>query len=116
MINFREIFNPEYSFIFVILILILTVMIFILHKNTKESIHILGKFVLISGVITLLIAIVLELGINTFIPYNYKIFVQVISKNLSVNLLYNAIENIIIGLGLLLLSKILFYNKSLVKS
>lgn len=107
MTNFREIFNPDYSQFLILIILGLVGLIFIFNRNIKESLRVTGKAILLSGIVTLVIAIIINLGINTFIPYNYKIFIQVISSSLFKNLLYSALEGIILGIALLLISKFL---------
>ena len=115
MINFRNIFNPSYSYFMLIFILVLAIIICLVNQNIKTSLNTLGKTILISGIITLAFALLIELGINTLITYNYKIFVKVISNSLFVSLLYSAVISIVIGFFFLVLSKVEFKKTSQIK-
>ena len=115
MINFRNIFNPSYSYFMLMFILVLVILICLLNQNIKSSLKTLGKTILISGIITLVLSLLIELGINAFVTYNYKIFVKVISDSLFVSLLYSAGVSIVIGFLLLVLSKVEFKKTSQIK-
>ena len=67
MINFREIFNPSYSYIGLIIIAILVILLIVLEK--KKSIRIIGYSCLSSGLVLLLIYFIGNLIINN-IPVN----------------------------------------------
>lgn len=114
MINFRQIFNPDYNFIGLILIVVLILLILGFNKDLKYGIKVIGKTSLIAGLITLFIAFLLNFSIQNFIPYNYQIFIQVISNNLYQNYLYASVLTILLGGICLIASKInLDKNKKL---
>ena len=105
MINFRYIFNPSYSILGVILILIIIVLIFTINKNNNDSLRIIGKTILISGIISLIIDGLIYLITNNIIPSKYKIFVEVISNNLFKNIIYMSIISITLGTIAIAISK-----------
>ncbi|MCI6265333.1 MAG: hypothetical protein MR598_00615 [Erysipelotrichaceae bacterium] len=107
MINFRNIFNPSYNYIGLLIILILIVLIIWLNHDIKDSLKKIGKTAIISGLITLIIGFLLNLIINNLVPYQYKIFIQVISQNVFNNLILASIVTIILGIILFSITKIL---------
>lgn len=106
MINFRELFNISYSYFMILIIFVLIGMIILINHNLKSSLKTIGITVLISGIITLVLALIIELGINILISYQYKIVIQVISNSLFINLLYGAGISISLGSLCIVLSKL----------
>lgn len=106
MINFREIFNPNYTIIGLIIIIALIILIFVFNKDTKQSLNLLGKTAIITSIITFLISLILKLGIDILIPYNYKLLIQVISNNLLKSYINSSILILIIGIILFIFSKL----------
>lgn len=104
MINFRTIFNPTYSYLGLILIILLIIAIILMNNNLKSSFKIIGNTFLISGTITLLVALMINTSINILITSPYKIFIQVISNNLWKNLIYGTILSILSGVILIIIS------------
>ena len=92
MINFREIFNPSYSYIGVIIIGILVVILITLEK--KKSIKVIAYSTLASGIVLLLIYLIGNLIINNI---SYKILIEIITNNFFESLIIIAILNIAIG-------------------
>lgn len=105
MINFRDVFNPSYTFVGFILIAILIVLILLLNNNLKYSLSIIGKTSIIAGTITLVVALLAKLGLNTLLPYHYKIFVEVISDNVFTSCIIGSIISILIGIVAVLIPK-----------
>ena len=101
MINFRNIFNINNSYLLLFITSILFILLALVLKNNKKFIYISSKINLISGFIT--IAIILKLIINKF-GIN-KIFIEVISNNIFNNLLYIGFTNLLIYITLIIISK-----------
>ena len=98
MINFREIFNPNYSFIGLLFIALIITIILFINKNIKYSIHLIGKTLLISGIITLILSLLLKTGFDLIFPSQYKFFAEIITNNLFKNYLYFSIFTMVIGI------------------
>ncbi len=109
MINLREIFNSTYSIIGLIIITILILLILFLNKNIIQSFKDIGITLVIAGIISLGILYIINYIINEIIPYEYKIFTDVIRKNLEKNFTYYAIISIIIGI--LMVTSSIIINK-----
>lgn len=92
MINFREIFNPSYSYIGLLLVIALIILIIIIEK--KRSMKIIGYSCLSSGIVLLLIYLIGNLIIGSF---SYKIFIQIITNNFFSSIVMLSILNICIG-------------------
>lgn len=92
MINFREIFNPSYSYIGLIIIAILVITLIVLEK--KRSIKIIGYSCFTSGIVLLLIYLLGNLIINN---YSYKFFIEIITNSFFGSLVIISILNICIG-------------------
>lgn len=92
MINFREIFNPSYSYIGLIIIAVLIISLIALEK--KKSIKVIAYSTLASGLVLLLIYLVGNLIINNI---SYKILIEIITNNFFESLIIIAILNIAIG-------------------
>lgn len=107
MINFREIFNPNYNFIGLLFIALLMMIILLLNRNIFYCLKVIGKTFLISGMITLFLDFILYLGLNMVLISYYKIIIQVISNQVLKNCLYYSIISIMIGIVLIVFSKIM---------
>ena len=92
MINFREIFNPSYSYIGLILIFIIVILIILLEK--KKSIRIIGYSCLSSGLVLLLIYFIGNLIVSN---NSYKFFIEIITNSFFGSLVILSILNICIG-------------------
>lgn len=111
MINFREIFNPSYTYIGPVIIILLILLICLLLRDFSKSSKVIGKIILTSGIITLGFALITELLINNMISYNYKLFIKIISDSLFKNLLLSASVAIILGICLLIFPKLKKTNR-----
>ena len=107
MINFREIFNPNYNFIGLLFMALLMMIILLLNRNIFYCLKVIGKTFLISGMITLFLDFILYLGLNMVLISYYKIIIQVISNQVLKNCLYYSIISIMIGIVLIVFSKIM---------
>lgn len=107
MINFREIFNPNYNFIGLLFMALLMMIILLLNRNIFYCLKVIGKTFLISGMITLFLDFILYLGLNMVLISYYKIIIQVISNQVLKNCLYYSIISIMIGIVLIIFSKIM---------
>ncbi|MDY4996645.1 MAG: hypothetical protein SO108_02915 [Bacilli bacterium] len=107
MINFREIFNPNYNFIGLLFVALLMMIILLLNRNIFYCLKVIGKTFLISGMITLFLDFILYLGLNMVLISYYKIIIQVISNQVLKNCLYYSIISIMIGIVLIVFSKIM---------
>lgn len=110
MTNFRTIFNPSYSFIGILTIIIITILIIFNNKDLKKSFHQIGKISLITSIIIFIISNIIKFTLNIMIPYQYKIFIQVISKNIFWYIMIFSLIGIILGLIFYISSKF-FYEK-----
>lgn len=107
MINFREIFNPNYNFICLLFMALFMMIILLLNRNIFYCLKVIGKTFLISGMITLFLDFILYLGLNMVLISYYKIIIQVISNQVLKNCLYYSIISIMIGIVLIVFSKIM---------
>lgn len=107
MINFREIFNPNYNFIGLLFVALFMMIILLLNRNIFYCLKVIGKTFLISGMITLFLDFILYLGLNMVLISYYKIIIQVISNQFLKNCLYYSIISIMIGIVLIVFSKIM---------
>lgn len=107
MINFREIFNMNYSFIGIILIFIIIMIIMLLNKNIWYSTKLIGKSFIISGIIGLIINLIIYIGNKVIVMGNLKIFINIIISNVIKNLLIFSLISIIMGSLLIMLSSFL---------
>ena len=99
MINYRNIFNPTYSYIGIMVIIAIAILILISEKNILLSIYQISRTSLISGTISLIIGILINFLIQFIITNPYKIFITIITRNLIKNLyFYSAIIIIISGI------------------
>lgn len=110
MINFRTIFNPDYTFIGIIAIILIVLLIIWNNHNLQKSLHQIGIICLVSSIFTLIFTILIKFVLNQMIPYQYKLFIQVISENVFGYSTMLSIIGIIIGLFLLAISKFFFSN------
>ena len=105
MINYRNIFNPSYNYIGLILIFALIGLIFLNNRNIKKSFQQIGIITTCSGLITLIIAFLLNFLVDLALPQQYQIFIEVISANISKNCLHTSLIAILIGGALLIINK-----------
>ena len=110
MINYRELFNPNYSYISIIIISFLIFLIVLNNRNTKKSIHQIGCICLISSIIMLGLSFLIKLLVNQMIPYQYKIFIQVISENFFTYSITLSIIGIALGIFLIAIAKFFFHT------
>lgn len=106
MINFRKYFNPSYNYIGLLIIAVLILLIILINQDIKNSIKKIGTASLISGLITLLGGFFVNFLLDILIPYQYQIFIQVISKNIFNHLLLASITAIFLGLIAMIFSKL----------
>lgn len=111
MINYRNIFNPNYNYIGIILIIIMVIILVILTNNTRKIINSLGKILLISGILTLVISLSISFITSVVVPSTYQLFLEIITSKLQTNMLSQSLLIIAIGTLLLLIEKIFFKPK-----
>lgn len=92
MINFREIFNMNYSYIGLIIIGILMIILILLDKN--KSLKVIGYSFLVSGITMGLMFILGNLLVNSF---SYSFFIKIITNNFFNSIIIFSIISIIIG-------------------
>lgn len=97
MINYRQIFNPDYNYIGIILIAIIALIIILVQKHTISSIYQIVESSLIAGTITLIATFLLNFIMSFLIISNYKIFIEVITKNVISSLYFYSIILIVIS-------------------
>lgn len=100
MINFREIFNSSYGYLFLVIIFVLFLILIFVKREILGSFKVVSNILFISGILCLVISIVFRLGVKLFIDSSYQIFVRVISDNLCSSLLYRGIIHILISIVL----------------
>lgn len=106
MINYRQIFNPQYNYIGIIIILILILIIYFIQKNIFTTIKQINKIFQIVSTLMLIITLILNLIIDKLLIANYKIFIEIITKNIINNLYFYSITTIIISIFIMLIIKI----------
>lgn len=106
MINFRKYFNPSYNYIGLLIIALLILLIIFINQDIKNSIKKIGTVSLVSGLITLLGGFFVNFLLDILISYKYKIFIQVISKNVFNHLLLASLIAIILGIIAIIFSKL----------
>ena len=97
MINFRTIFNPNNTYIGFIIILAISLIIIIIRKDIKESIYQISKTCIISSIITLIFAFITSIIIDVFMINSYKVFIEVITKNILSSIYFYSIVLLIIS-------------------
>lgn len=110
MINFRTIFNPSYNYIGLIIIIIINLLIILNNKNLQKSLHQIGVIGMLSSLFTLIISMLIKFILNNMIPYQYKLFIEVISENVFQTITTLSVIGIILGLLCMAISKF-FFNK-----
>lgn len=103
MINFREIFNPSYNIVGLVIIILLIVVLFLLERNMKDFFKNVGMIGIRTGIVSLVLGLVVSFVLN-FLPHSYKIFVEVISDNVIKGILSSSVVVLIIGIFLYLIS------------
>ena len=106
MINYRNIFNPNYSYIGLIIILLLIIMFIVLQKDLLKSISHISEISLISSVTTLVMTLILNLITKFILIGSYKVFIEIITKNLIANLYLYSLIVIVISILLIGIVKI----------
>ena len=112
MINYRNIFNSSYNYIGQMIIIILSLLIIIIEKDTVSSIYRISKYTFISGIVILSLALLSNFIMEFLIFNSYKVFIEIISKNLIENLYFYSIIIIIISGIINLMLKTLNNTKS----
>ena len=97
MINFRTIFNPNNTYIGFIIILAISLIIIIIRKDIKESIYQIIKTSIISSIITLIFAFITSIIIDLFMINSYKVFIEIITKNILNSIYFYSIVLLIIS-------------------
>ena len=97
MINFRTIFNPNNTYIGFIIILAISLIIIIIRKDIKESIYQISKTSIISSIITLIFAFITSIIIYLFMINSYKLFIEIITKNILNSIYFYSIVLLIIS-------------------
>lgn len=112
MINYRSIFNPSYNYIGLIVITIIILIIIFLQKDLLTSIYKISKLCLISSLITLAIGLLLNFIIEFFIISSYKIFIEIITKNVISSLYLYSLIIIITSVILIIILKTTMKNSN----
>lgn len=112
MINYRNIFNTSYNYIGLILIFVLALIIIVIEKDTVSSVCRISKYAFISGIITLVLALFSNFIIEFLVFNRYKVFIEIITKNLINNLYFYSIIIIITSGIINLMLKTLSNTKS----
>ena len=97
MINFRTIFNPNNTYIGFIIILAISLIIIIIGKDIKKSIYQISKTCIISSIITLIFAFITSIIIDLFMINSYKVFIEIITKNILNSIYFYSIVLLIIS-------------------
>lgn len=97
MINYRNIFNPSYNYIGLIIIAIIALLIIIIKKDIQASLYQISKSCLIAGIVILVLNLILNFIMEFLIISNYKILIEIITKNIIRNLYFYSIAIIIIS-------------------
>ena len=97
MINYRQIFNPSYNYIGLIVIVLLVLTIIIIKKDILESIQEIAESCLIAGIVILIMNLILNFMIDFFVFNSYKVFIEIITNNVIKNLYFYSITIIIIS-------------------
>lgn len=93
------------------LIALISILLYFIVKDKTEYLNKLGKVAIISGVIILFLGLIINILLNTFLN-NFNILK--ISSLIFEKFIYNSIILLVIGIILLLLSKII--NKKKIKT
>lgn len=98
MINFREILNPSYNFVGLLLISLLLMVILLVNKNIKYAGKLIGNTFVVSGIITLGIDLLLSFVLKLILTSYYKVIIEVITTNLLKECFYYSLISIILGI------------------
>ena len=92
----------------------LILIIYYIQKNIFTTIKQISKIFLISSTLILIITLILNLIIDKLLITNYKIFIEIITKNIINNLYFYSITTIIISIFITLITKIIInYYKNI---
>ena len=111
MINYRNIFNPSYNYIGIILIILISLLIIIIKKDTLASIKQISNSFLTAGIIILIITLFLNFIMEFLIISSYKILIEIITTNIISNLYLYSIIIILISSLINLIIKIITKSK-----
>lgn len=92
MINFREIFDINYSYIGLVVIAILMLLLVVLDK--RESIKMFGYSFIGAGIVMLVIYLLGNMIISSF---SYKFFIEIISNNLFSSIIIFSVVSLVFG-------------------
>lgn len=115
MINYRQIFNPSYTTLGLITIIVLIVLLIITNKNTATTIRQISHTALIASSICLILSVFIKLIISIIIPSNYQIIIEVISTNLTSNIISTSLTIATGSIIALILTKILQKTQPAIK-
>lgn len=107
MINYRQIFNPNYTLIGLLITLTLITLLALTNKDIITTIRQVSKTTLTASIITIIISFSLKLLITLIIPSNYQIIIEVISTNFTKSLITTSLILTFTSALLLILLKIL---------
>lgn len=92
MINFREIFNMNNSYIGLIIIGVLILVLFLLDK--KRGIKVIGYSFLVSGIMLLLVYLFGNMIVGSF---SYSFFIEIITDNFFSSVIVFSIVSMVFG-------------------
>ena len=92
MINFREIFNINYSYIGIGVILLLVVILFFLDR--KRGIKVIRYSFLGAGIVLLIMYLFGNMIVSSF---NYRVFIEIISDNFFNSIIVYSVISMIFG-------------------
>ena len=101
MINLREIFNPNYNFIFIII----TIISFILTVISTKDLKYIGKILIYTSIFLIILSLIIPIFINILNNNIIKIFLTPIINNIKVKILIPSIIITLIGFILVLTNK-----------
>lgn len=97
MINYRNIFNPSYNYLGLIFIAIISLIIILIQKDALVGIYKISKSCLTAGIIIFIITLILNFIMEFLIVSSYKVFIEIITKNVISSLYFYSIIIIIIS-------------------
>ena len=104
--NYRQLFNPNYNYIGIIIIIILSFLIIILNKNNLAFLKIIGITLVTSGIIAIVILSTANILANIIVSTEYNFLIKIVTKNLNKVYILSTIITISLGIALLMISKL----------
>ena len=92
MINFREIFDINYSYVGIGIILGLIFLIILLER--EDGVKVIGSSFFVSGIVMLVVYLFGNVIIDSF---SYRFFIEIISDNFFSNLIIFSVVSLILG-------------------